>query len=307
MKNKILQLAISLVFLVFAFQACAPGEPEQTEITPMEQLVSKYVQVPLTADISHLSANEKEMLKLLFQAADIMDNIFWTQNIAEKEAFLADIEDPAARQFAKINYGPWDQLDNQKPFLDGYGPKTPGAQFYPADMTAEEFEAFDNPDKKSQYTLIQRDETGALKTVWYHDAYADQIEEAASLLRQAAELAGDAEFAEYLRLRAKALLTDDYLESDMAWMDIRNNHVDFVVGPIENYLDSRYGYKAAHEAFILIKDIAWSDRLSRYAEFLPELQTKLPVAEKYKKVRCHLLCRRLQYGQQNHCHQPAQR
>jgi hypothetical protein len=283
MKNKVLQLAISLVFLVFAFQACAPGEPEQTEITPMEQLVSKYVQVPLTADISHLSANEKEMLKLLFQAADIMDNIFWTQNIGEKEAFLADIEDPAARQFAKINYGPWDQLDNQKPFLDGYGPKTPGAQFYPADMTAEEFEAFDNPDKKSQYTLIQRDETGALKTLWYHDAYADQIEEAASLLRQAAELAGDAEFAEYLRLRAKALLTDDYLESDMAWMDIRNNHVDFVVGPIENYLDSRYGYKAAHEAFILIKDIAWSDRLSRYAEFLPELQTKLPVAEKYKK------------------------
>ncbi len=283
MISRTLQIGSLLMVMVLAMSSCQTGEPEQTEITPMEQLVSKYVQVPLTADISHLSANEKEMLKLLFQAADIMDDIFWTQNIGEKEAFLAGIEDPAARQFAKINYGPWDQLDNQKPFLDGYGPKTPGAQFYPADMTAEEFDAFDNPDKTSQYTLIKRDENGALKAVWYHEAYAGQIEEAARLLLQAAELAGDQEFAYYLRLRAQALLTDDYLESDMAWMDIRNNHVDFVVGPIENYLDSRYGYKAAHEAFILIKDIAWSDRLSRYAEFLPELQTKLPVADIYKK------------------------
>jgi hypothetical protein len=283
MISRTLQLGSLLMVMVLAMPSCQTGEPEQTEISPMEQLVSKYVQVPLTADISHLSANEKEMLKLLFQAADIMDDIFWTQNIGEKEAFLAGIEDPAARQFAKINYGPWDQLDNQKPFLDGYGPKTPGAQFYPADMTAEEFDAFDNPDKTSQYTLIKRDENGALKAVWYHEAYAGQIEEAARLLLQAAELAGDQEFAYYLRLRAQALLTDDYLESDMAWMDIRNNHVDFVVGPIENYLDSRYGYKAAHEAFILIKDIAWSDRLSRYAEFLPELQTKLPVADIYKK------------------------
>lgn len=283
MISRTLQIGSLLMVMMLAMSSCQTGEPKQTEITPMEQLVSKYVQVPLTADISHLSANEKEMLKLLFQAADIMDDIFWTQNIGEKETFLADIEDPAARQFAKINYGPWDQLDNQKPFLDAYGPKTPGAQFYPADMTAEEFDAFDNTDKTSQYTLIQRDETGALKTVWYHQAYAAQIEEAAALLRQAAELAGDQEFADYLMLRAKALLTDDYLESDMAWMDIRNNHVDFVVGPIENYLDSRYGYKAAHEAFILIKDIEWSDRLSRYAEFLPELQTKLPVADIYKK------------------------
>jgi hypothetical protein len=283
MISRTLQISFLLMVMMLAMSSCQTQEPEQTEITPMEQLVSKYVQVPLTADISHLSANEKEMLKLLFQAADIMDDIFWTQNIGAKDAFLAKIEDPAARQFAKINYGPWDQLDNQKPFLDGYGPKTPGAQFYPADMTAEEFDSFDNPDKTSQYTLIQRDETGALKTVWYHEAYAAQIEEAAALLRQAAELAGDQEFADYLLLRAKALLTDDYLESDMAWMDIRNNHVDFVVGPIENYLDSRYGSKAAHEAFILIKDIEWSDRLSRYAEFLPELQTKLPVADIYKK------------------------
>lgn len=102
---------------------------------------------------------------------------------------------------------------------------------------------------------------------------------------KASELAGDKEFANYLKLRADALLTDEYFESDMAWMDVRNNNVDFVVGPIENYVDALFGYKAAHEAFILIKDQDWSSKLSHYAELLPELQTKLPVKEEYKKEK----------------------
>ncbi len=283
MKNKTLSFTIALIFMLSVVSSCVSPEAEEPEPSPMEQLLNKYVQVPLTANIDHLSANEKEMLKLLFKASDIMDDIFWTQNYGDKDAFLAQIDDPAARQFAKINYGPWDQLDNQRPFLESYGPKTKGAQFYPADMTDEEFDDFDDPNKASQYTLIQRDELGQLKAVWYHEAYADQIMEVATYLRQASELAADPEFAHYLQLRAKAMLEDDYLESDMAWMDIRNNNVDLVIGPIENYLDNRYGYKAAHEAFILIKDKAWSDRLSRYAEFLPELQTQLPVEEIYKR------------------------
>jgi hypothetical protein len=103
------------------------------------------------------------------------------------------------------------------------------------------------------------------------------------LLDQASELAGDAEFANYLKFRATALRTDDYFESDMAWMDVKNNKVDLVIGPIENYVDALYGYKAAHESYILIKDIAWSDRLSHYAQFLPELQKQLPVDDVYKQ------------------------
>ncbi|MDP2236876.1 MAG: Zn-dependent hydrolase [Bacteroidales bacterium] len=275
-------------FLVLAgiitMAACTSGtQKEATKTDPMDLLLNKYVQVSLTADISHLSANEKEMLSLLFKAATIMDDIFWTQNIGPKDAFLSTIEDPKARKFAEINYGPWDQLDNQKPFLEGFGTMPPGAQFYPVDMTKEEFEAFEDPNKTSLYTLIVRDDEGNLKSVWYHEAYAAQIEEAASLLEQASGLAGDAEFASYLKLRAKALRTDDYLESDMAWMDVRNNNVDMVIGPIENYVDGLFGYKAAHEAFILIKDIEWSGRLSRYAQFLPDLQKQLPVEETYKK------------------------
>lgn len=284
-KNKLMKtLRFNILAGVLAIMAISCGAPQKQQTPdPMDQLVNKYARVELTADISHLSNNEKQMLVLLFEAAQIMDDIFWTQNIGPKDEFLNSISDPRLKQFAQINYGPWDQLDNQKPFLEGYGPKPAGAQFYPADMTKEEFEAFNDPNKASLYTLIRRDENGSLKAVWYHEAYAAQIEKAALLLEQAAALAADEGFANYLRLRAKALRTDDYLESDMAWMDMRDNNVDLVIGPIENYLDGLFGYKAAHEAFILIKDHKWSDRLSRYAQFLPELQRQLPVDEVYKR------------------------
>jgi hypothetical protein len=275
---------LSFILAMFVMLAACEQTPKQTQTQedPMETLLNKYVEVPLTADVSHLSTDEKEMLKLLFEAAAIMDDIFWMQNLGEKAPFLDAIENARAREFATINYGPWDELDNQKPFLEGFSEKPAGAQFYPLDMTVEEFEAFDNPDKTSLYTLIRRDENGALKTVWYHEAYANEISRAADLLDKAAELAGDKAFADYLKLRATALRTDDYFESDMAWMDVRDNNVDLVIGPIENYTDALFGYKAAHEAFILIKDKVWSDRLSHYAAFLPDLQTQLPVDQKYK-------------------------
>lgn len=269
--------------MIFALSACTSATQTKTNADPMDALLAKYVKVPLTADISHLNDNEKEMLRLLFLAADLMDEIFWTQNIGEKEAFLSTLTSEKHRQFAQINYGPWDELDGLKPFVDGVGTKPAGAAFYPADMTKEEFEQFDDPNKTSLYTLIVRDEDGKLKSVWYHEAYAERINMAAELLIKASTLARDAEFSNYLKLRAEALLSDDYLASDLAWMDVRNNTIDFVVGPIENYTDGLFGYKAAHEAFILIKDIEWSSRLSRYASFLPELQKQLPVEPLYKK------------------------
>lgn len=279
------------VFAVLMIMAGCQGDgaknenSENVETTQdsMKTLVDKYVTVKLTADIDHLSANEKEMLKLLFEAAQLMDDIFWMQNVGDKNAFLGAIESPYAKQFAKINYGPWDELDNLKPFIAGYGDKPEGAEFYPHDMTKEEFEAYDDPNKASLYTLIKRGENGALKTVWYHEAYVEQISKAADLLKQASNLAGDPEFAHYLSLRADALLTDEYQESDLAWLDVKNNNVDLVIGPIENYTDKLYGYKAAHESFILIKDRDWSDKLSRYATFLPQLQTELPVSPEYKQ------------------------
>ncbi|HPE57569.1 MAG TPA: Zn-dependent hydrolase [Bacteroidales bacterium] len=249
----------------------------------MKELVDKYVSVKLTSDISHLTDNEKEMLRLLFKAADLIDDIFWMQNFGDKEQLLSSIESPYAREFAEINYGPWDELDGLKSFIGGYGEKSAGANFYPVDMTKEEFEAFEDPNKTSQYTLIRRAENGALQSIWYHEAYNDQINQAADLLKKASELAGDPEFANYLALRAEALLTDQYQASDMAWLDVKNNNVDLVIGPIENYADNLYGYKAAHESYILIKDREWSEKLSRYAAFLPQLQKELPVDPVYKQ------------------------
>lgn len=260
----------------------AGGDLMPDSETDVAQRLSIFAPVTLTADISHLSEKEKQMLPLLFDAAAIMDEIFWQQTIGNKDAFLARIKDETARKFAMINYGPWDRLNGNKPFLAGIGEKPLGANFYPADMTKEEFDTLQNPDKTSLYTFIRRNEDGTLRVVWYHQAFESKIKKAAELIKQAAVLAEDAGLKKYLELRAEALLTDKYQESDFAWMDMKTSNIDFVVGPIENYEDALFGYKAAQEAFILIKDVEWSDRLTRFAALLPELQKGLPVDQKYK-------------------------
>jgi len=281
LKTQLLSIAFIAV-AIMSVSCCQTGTESDSKTTEKPYEMKKYAKVKLTANISHLSENQNEMLKLLFQAADQMDQIFWMENVGEKNAFLLGITDPALKQYADINYGPWDELSNLAPFIQGYSAKPAGAHFYPADMTKEEFEKFDDPDKSSLYTLITRNEQGGLQSVWYHDGFKTQTEKAAALLQQAAELAEDKGFANYLNLRATALLTDDYYASDIAWLDMKDNKIDMVVGPIENYTDQLFGYKAAHESFILIKDIEWSDRLARFATFLPDLQKGIPVAPEYK-------------------------
>jgi hypothetical protein len=181
-----------------------------------------------------------------------------------------------------MNYGPWDRLDADRPFVEGYGPKPPGARFYPEDMTKEEFEAWEQEGKEGQYSFVRRTADGGLALEPYHVVFADELGQAAELLREAAELAEDPGFADYLRLRADALLTDDFQPSDMAWMDMKNNAIELVIGPIEHYEDKLFNYRTAYEAYVLIKDLAWSERLARFAQYLPELQAGLPVPDAYK-------------------------
>jgi hypothetical protein len=281
MLKKIFLLVIVLAVAV-VMNSCESADKATEETTEAPYNMAEYADFTLTTDISHLSENQKEMLLLLFKAADLTDEIFWLQNIGDKEFFLADIEDPALKEYAKINYGPWDELNNLTPFIEGYGPKPAGAEFYPHDMTKEEFNSFDNENKTSLYTLIRRNEKRELMTVWYHEAYKERTDKIAALLEEAAQLADDQGFENYLNLRAVALRTDDYFESDMAWIDMKDNLIDLVIGPIENYTDGLYGYKAAHEAYILIKDVEWSEKLAKYAAFLPQLQTELPVDPVYK-------------------------
>ena len=250
--------------------------------TAMNRRLADYASVKLSADLSSFNAKQKKMIALLVEAADSMNPIYWQQAWGDKDALLQKISDPATREFAKINYGPWDRLDNDQPFIDGIGARPAGAQFYPADMSKAEFEKSALKDKSALYTLLRRDAQGQLISVPYHEAYKGKLQKTAGLLRDAAKLAQDAGFKKYLTMRADALLSDNYQASDFAWMAMKNNPVDIVIGPIETYEDQLYGFKASYESYVLIKDQAWSRKLARFAQYLPELQRGLPVPERYK-------------------------
>jgi len=241
-----------------------------------------YATVRLTADVQQLGAGDRAMLPLLIEAAQIMDSLFWRQAYGDKAALLGSMKDPDARRFAEINYGPWDRLDDNKPFIDGVGDKPLGANFYPRDMSKEEFEKWAQPGKDGLYSIVRRAADRTLTLVPYHVEFRPELERAAGLLEQAAARAEDPGFAQYLKARAKALVSDDYQPSDLQWMDMKNNAVDLVIGPIETYEDKLYGYRASYEAYVLLKDVEWSARLARFAAFLPELQRGLPVADAYK-------------------------
>ena len=242
-----------------------------------------YYPVELSADLSAYTDNQKEMLSLLIDASEIMDDLFWKQAYGkDKGAFLQRISDPQIKEFADINYGPWDRLNGDAPFLSGVDDKKKGAQFYPHVMSKAEFDAATIDDKEGLYSIIVRDQSGQLVSKKYSEVYATELKKAADLLLQASKLAKDQSFAKYLSMRAQALLTDDYQASDSAWMDMKTNPIDVVIGPIETYEDQLYGYRAAFESYVLLKDMSWSERLAKYAAFLPELQKGLPVDAAYK-------------------------
>jgi hypothetical protein len=247
------------------------------------KLDQMYTEFTLTADLSHLSENQRKMIPILIEISKIMDKLFWQEAYGDKDSFLSGIKDPATRKFAEINYGPWDRLNNNKPFIAGVGEKPLGAQFYPADIKKEEIDGSEDKTLSSLYTMVRRKDDGTLYSTPYHQHFKEDIELAANKLKEAASLADDPGFKIYLELRAQALLTDEYYESDLAWMDMKNNDIDFVVGPIEVYEDKLLNAKAAHEGYVLIKDKSWSERLSKFAKLLPQLQKGLPVADKYKK------------------------
>lgn len=297
MQMQFRQLLLLSLFAALLIQ-CAPKDPE-TKVPPppdaslgevtaeadrVKADLEKYVTVTLTTDAA-LTEKEKQMIPLLIQAAQRMDQCFWYEAYGNPNTLLEGLPNERLKKFAMINYGPWDRLEGNAPFLETYSEKPPGANFYPVDMTKAEFDSVDLPGKESLYTFLRRNREGKLTVIPYHKQFQKEHQEAADLLRQAADLAEDAGLRRYLRLRADALLNDKYQASDMAWLDMKTNKIDIVIGPIETYEDQLFGYKAAHEAYVLVKDMDWSKRLARYATFLPELQSGLPVPPKYKKEK----------------------
>jgi len=283
MRNILSYAALLLVVLLSCNNEEKKVENTTTPVdSTMIKKVNEYALVALKADIGHLTESEKAILPLLYDAAQLMDELFWMQNCPDKDKILAGIKDENTRRFFEINYGPWDHLDDNKPFIEGQQPRIKGGTFYPAGITEEEFNKFDDPAKNSWYTVIVRGEDGKLKAVPYHEYYAPKITEAAAILKKAAALADNKELKNYLTLRAKALETSDYFKSDMAWMDMKSTNIDFVIGPIESYNDDLFGLKTSFESFVLIKDPEWSKKLERFAQLLPEMQKSLPVDAKYK-------------------------
>ena len=280
-------LSTGLITLI-SFAGCT--NRSETKSTPESDSLKIYVadrlpiyeKVKLTSDLTNLSESDRKMIPLMIEAAKIMDELFWKQAYPERDSLLNTLTDEKTKKFVMINYGPWDRLNGDKPFIKGIGPKPEGAGFYPSGRGRDELNKANFSDKNGQYSIVRRNASGQLESVPYHVIYKPALQKAADLLKQAAELAQDAGLKNYLNLRVEALLTSNYTASDYAWMDMTNNTIDLIIGPIENYEDKLLSTRTSFEAYVLIKDKEWSKRLEKYVSMLPELQRGLPVDQKYK-------------------------
>lgn len=286
MKMRFKEAFIAIVFGSI-LSSCSPGTDKELESkeslqTYVAERLPIYAKVKLETDTKRLTENEQKMLPLLIEAAQVMDELFWTQVYPQRDSLIAAVHDQNTRDFIKINYGPWDRLNNNKPFVSGVGPKPAGSGFYPPDMTKDELDKSDVQDKRGMYSMIRRDPSGKLISIPYHIFFKNDLRKASDLLKQAADLADDPELKKYLELRADALLTDNYTASDYAWMDMKNNSLDIIIGPIENYEDGLLNARAAFESYVLVKDKDWTRRLEKYVSMMPELQANLPVGAAYK-------------------------
>ena len=282
MYKKIIVLCLLSFPLLFISCKNRTEKQQPQKQTKIDKLLANYAEVKLKTDLSGLTENQKSMLPLLFEAAKIIDELYWIQTCGNKEKFLNSIDNEKVRKYFYINYGPWDRLNGMQPFIDGVGAKPDGANFYPADMTYQEFDDFDDLKKYDSYTLLRRNEVGGLKTVPYHEAYRNKLVKIAGLMEQAASLAEDGNFKNYLLERAEALLSDDYYQSNNAWMMMKDNIVDFIVGPIEDNDDRLYYSKASYQSMVLIRDVESSKAMEKYSLLVPYLQKNLPVDEEYK-------------------------
>jgi hypothetical protein len=272
MNKKLILIAIALTAMV----SC-----KETK-SPFTRDVDNYAVVTIKApDLSGITDNGKEVLNLYRFAADEVDAIYWEQYFGDKQALLDGITDPVQKTFAEINYGPWDRTTG-KSFVEGYADALPGAGFYPADMTKEEFDAWDNPDKNSPYTLVRRTSDGSLEAVWYHDAYKAHIDKIGNYLKAAADITIKPSVAKYLLSKADALKTDNYYESSLAWLDMDDSKMDLVIGPNEVTDDQLLGIKRSYEAYVLLKNEAETRELMQYVSRIGEFQEDLPGDPAYK-------------------------
>ncbi|MFO7446480.1 MAG: peptidase, partial [Ignavibacteriaceae bacterium] len=262
------------------------------DINMLKEKISQFAPTEIKYDDSGLSGREKIVIQKLYEASKIMDEIFLDQvysknyEISEKlKAGSSEVE-KLQHEYFNMMFGPFDRLDHNKPFIEGHK-KPEGANYYPEDMTKEEFQNWikDHPEDEkafiSEFTVIRR-EGDRLTAIPYSVYYKDKLSKAAGLLREAAGNADNPTLKNYLTLRAAAFESNDYYESDMAWMDLKDHNIEIVIGPYEVYEDEMFNYKAAFESFLTIVDPVESKKLEEFASHLAEMEQKLPVDDKYK-------------------------
>jgi hypothetical protein len=286
--RKLIAILLTTTFLFFS---CSDNTKRE-ESTNLKKKIAQYSKTELTYDESLLDKNQKIVVEKLYEAGKIIDRIFLNQVYSKNEEIeevllkSTDSNDKVILEYFNINFGPFDRLDHDKPFY-GNIEKPKGANFYPEDMTKGEFEKFidDNPEKEaeftSEFTMIRR-ENGKLIAIPYTEFYKTELAEISKLMTEAAEYADNASLKNYLLKRAEAFKTNDYYESDMAWMDLKDHTIEVIIGPYEVYEDGLFNYKAAYEMFLTIVDPESTKKLETFANYLTEMEENLPIPQEHK-------------------------
>ncbi|MCS0807538.1 hypothetical protein NX774_06320 [Massilia agilis] len=299
--KKILAPVMLAAAMSAAFAATAPATPDVPQLNAMAK---RFSPTDLRADTSALSAGDRVAIAKLIEAAKIVDTLQLRQRWAGNEALWASLQKDktplgaARRNYFWLNKGPWSIIDDNKSFMPAEyagiripATKPAAANFYPEGATKHELEAWMNAlpaDQKEQaqwfYTVIRKGSDGKFKTVKYSDEYKPELEKLAKLLREAAAATGNASLKKFLNLRADAFLSNDYLASDFAWMDL-DSPVDVTIGPYETYNDELFGYKAAFEAYVNIRDAKETQKLNFFGKHMQELEDNLPLDAKYRNPK----------------------
>ncbi|MHB2156189.1 dipeptidyl-peptidase 3 family protein [Calditrichota bacterium GD2] len=291
--KRILLVLLTLVFL--GAIACQKKEENKTEMVKLKRMIAQFAPTEIKYDHSLLDERKQKVVENLYRAAKIMDEIFLDQvysknfEIREQLRASSDPLDQLRLEYFTIMFGPFDRLNHDKPFI-GNTPKPKGANFYPPDMTREEFENWlkahpkDEAAFTSEFTVIRRQD-GKLVAIPYSEYYKEYLTRAADYLKKAAKFADNPSLKKYLQLRAEAFLNNDYYESDLAWMDLKDHTIEVVIGPYEVYEDKLFNYKAAFEAFITLRDPVESAKLKKFAGYLDEMEKNLPIPDAYKNFK----------------------
>uniref|UniRef100_A0A832G818 Peptidase n=1 Tax=Ignavibacterium album TaxID=591197 RepID=A0A832G818_9BACT len=292
MKNLFI-LALSILIL-----SCSEKQnqtSEESQVEKLKQKIAKFVPVEITYDENLLSDREKVVLEKLYQASKLIDTIFldqvYSKNYEIKNELMKKTDEASKLQLELFNimFGPFDRLEDDEPFI-GTEKKPIGANFYPEDMTKEEFEnrIKQNPkDEKlftSEFTVIRK-QNGKLVAIPYSEYYKEPLTKISNLLKEAAEYADNPSLKKYLLSRAEAFLSNDYYQSDMDWMDLKDHSIEVVIGPYEVYEDGLFNYKASFESFVTIKDPVESKKLEVFAKYLNDIEKNLPLDDKHKNYK----------------------